>query len=90
MLLRMDFTNLHFGGAVVMDSPSQTVAMAQTEHSTAGGNPNGHAQGEKLHWLPLSAFLSRKNGPCGCNLMVGCFVEISCTKKWDIDLVTIC
>jgi hypothetical protein len=41
--------NLHFGGTVVTDSPSQAIAMAQTEHSTAGGNLDGHAQGEKLH-----------------------------------------
>jgi hypothetical protein len=34
--------------------------MAQTEHSTAGENPDGHAQGEKLHWLPISAFLLKK------------------------------
>jgi hypothetical protein len=27
MLLKMGFINLHFGGAVVTDSPSQTVAM---------------------------------------------------------------
>jgi hypothetical protein len=60
MLLKRGFINLHFGGAVVTDSPSQTVAMAQTEHSTAGGNPDGHAQGEKLHLLPLPAFLLKK------------------------------
>jgi hypothetical protein len=60
MLLRRGFTNLHFGGAVVMDSPSQAVAMVQTEHSTAGGNPDGHAQGGKLHWLPLPAFYLEK------------------------------
>jgi hypothetical protein len=60
MLLIRGFTNLHFGGAVVMDSPSKAVAMAQTEHSTVGGNPDGHAQGKKLHWLPLPAFLFRK------------------------------
>jgi hypothetical protein len=56
----MGFTNLHFGGAVVTDSPSQAVAMAQIEQSTADGNPDGHVQGEKLHWLPLPAFLLRK------------------------------
>jgi hypothetical protein len=37
------FTNLHFGGAMVMDSPSKAVAMAQTEHFTADGNPDGYA-----------------------------------------------
>jgi hypothetical protein len=56
MLLRMNFTNLHFGEAVVTDLPSQAVTMAQTEHSTAGENSNGHAQKEKLYWLPLPAF----------------------------------
>jgi hypothetical protein len=30
----------------------------QTFHS--GWEPDGHAQGEKLHWLPLSPFLLRK------------------------------
>jgi hypothetical protein len=60
MLLRRGFINLHCGGVVVTNSPSQPVAMAQTEHSTAGGNPDGHAQGDKLHWLPLPAFLLRK------------------------------
>jgi hypothetical protein len=59
MLLRMSFINLHFGGVVVMDSPSQTVAMTQTEHSTVGGNPDGHAQKGKLHWLSISAFLKK-------------------------------
>jgi hypothetical protein len=33
--------------------------MAQTKHSTAGENPDGRAQGKKLHRLPLSAFLIR-------------------------------
>jgi hypothetical protein len=51
---------LHFGGAVVTDSPSQAVAMAQTEHSTSGGNLDGHAQGEKLQWLPLPTFCLEK------------------------------
>jgi hypothetical protein len=35
--------------AVVTDSPSQIVVMAQTEYSIAGGNPDGHAQGGKLY-----------------------------------------
>jgi hypothetical protein len=51
----MSFINLHFGGVVVTDSPSQTVAMTQTEHFTVGENPDGHAQKGKLHWLSLSA-----------------------------------
>jgi hypothetical protein len=38
------FTNLHFDGAVVTDSPSQAIAIAQIEHSTIGGNPDGHIQ----------------------------------------------
>jgi hypothetical protein len=37
------FTNLHFNGAVVVDSPSQTVVMTKTEHFTVGGNLDGHA-----------------------------------------------
>ena len=49
MLLRIGFTNLHFGGAVVTDSSSHAVAIAQTEHFTVGGNFDGHAQWEKLH-----------------------------------------
>jgi hypothetical protein len=49
----MDFTNLHFNEAVVMDSLSQIVVMTQTEHFTADRNPDGHAQEGKLHWLPL-------------------------------------
>jgi hypothetical protein len=43
-----------------MNSSSQTVTMAQTEHFTVGENPDGHAQGEKLYWLPLPDFLLRK------------------------------
>jgi hypothetical protein len=49
MLLRMGFTNLHFGGTMVTDSPYQAIVMAQTKHFTVGENPDGHAQGEKLH-----------------------------------------
>jgi hypothetical protein len=60
MLLKKRFINLHCDGVVVTDSPSQAVVMAQTEHFTAGGNLDGHAQGDKLHWLPLPAFLLRK------------------------------
>jgi hypothetical protein len=44
----------------VTDSPFQAIVMAQTEHFTAGGNPDSHVQGKKLHWLSLPAFLSRK------------------------------
>jgi hypothetical protein len=51
---------LHFGGVVVTDSPSQAVDMTQIEHSTSGGNLDGHAQGEKLQWLPLPAFCLEK------------------------------
>jgi hypothetical protein len=47
------FTNLHFRGTMMIDSPSQTVVMAQTEHSTTGGNFDGHTQGGKLHWFSL-------------------------------------
>jgi uncharacterized membrane protein YhaH (DUF805 family) len=43
-------------GAVVTDSPFQTIAMAQIEYFIAGGNPNGHTQGDKLHWLPIPNF----------------------------------
>jgi hypothetical protein len=43
MLLKMSFIKLYFGRDVVTDSPSQAVAMAQTEHFIAGGNPDGHA-----------------------------------------------
>jgi hypothetical protein len=39
MLLRMGFTNLYFGRAVMTDSSSQIVAMAHTEYSTVGENP---------------------------------------------------
>jgi hypothetical protein len=67
MLLRRGFTNLHFGEVVVTDSPSQTVAMAQTEHFTAGENPDGHAQGKKLHWLPIPAFYIKKKKVRGQN-----------------------
>jgi hypothetical protein len=56
MLLRRSFTNLHFDGTMVTDLPFQAVAMAQTEHSTVSENPDSHAQGEKLYWLPLPAF----------------------------------
>jgi hypothetical protein len=55
MLLRKDFTNLHFGRTVVTDSPSHTIAIAQIEHSTGSGSPDGHAQKEKLYWLPILA-----------------------------------
>jgi hypothetical protein len=60
MLLRNGFTNLYLGGVMVINSPSQAVVMAQTEHFIAGENLNGHAQKEKLHWLSLSVFLFRK------------------------------
>jgi hypothetical protein len=60
MLLRRGFTNLHFGGAVVTGSPSKAVAMAQTEHSTAGGNPDGQAQGKKITLVAPSRLLIRK------------------------------
>jgi hypothetical protein len=33
--------------------------MAQIEHSTTGENPDGNAQGEKLHWLPIPIFSLR-------------------------------
>jgi hypothetical protein len=32
-----------------MNLPSQVVVMAQTEHFTAGGNPDGNVEGKKLH-----------------------------------------
>jgi hypothetical protein len=60
MLLKWDFTNLNFGSAVMMNSPSKAVAMAQTEYSTVGGNPDGNAQGGQLHYSPLSAFSIKK------------------------------
>jgi hypothetical protein len=55
MRLRMGFTNLHFSGTVVMDSLSKAIAIAQIEHSTANGNPDGHAQGGNYtgHSFPL-------------------------------------
>jgi hypothetical protein len=34
--------------------------MAQTKYFTACENLDGHAQWEKLHWLPLPIFLIRK------------------------------
>jgi hypothetical protein len=60
MLLKRGFTNLRFSGAVVTDSLFQTVVMAQTEYSTVGGNPDDHAEGDKLHWLPLPALSLKK------------------------------
>jgi hypothetical protein len=48
----------YFDGAVMTDLPSQAVTIAQTEHSTMSGNPDGHVQGKKLHCLPLSALLT--------------------------------
>jgi hypothetical protein len=55
MLLKRGFTNLRFSGVVVTDSLFQTIVMAQTEYSTVGGNPDDHAEGDKLYWLPLPA-----------------------------------
>jgi hypothetical protein len=60
MLPRWGFTNLNFGSAMMMNSPSKAVTMAQTEHSTVGGNPDGNAQGGQLHYSPLSAFSIKK------------------------------
>jgi hypothetical protein len=57
MLLRRGFANLHFGRILVMDLPSQIVAIAQTKHSTGSGNPDGHAQRGKLYWLPILALM---------------------------------
>jgi hypothetical protein len=56
----MGFTNLHFGGVVVTDSPSQAVAIAQTEHFTVGGNPDDHAQGGKITLVTLSRLFAKK------------------------------
>jgi len=39
---RRGFINLHFDEAVVTNSLFKAIAMAQTEYSTAGGNPDGH------------------------------------------------
>jgi hypothetical protein len=58
MPLRRGFTNLHFCGAVVTNSLSQAVAMTQTIPQSE--NLDGHAQWEKLHWLPLPTLLIRK------------------------------
>jgi hypothetical protein len=66
MLQRKGFTNLHFGGAVVADSPSKTVAMAQTEHSTAGRNADGHAQGSNYTGCPFSPFKLKKKTASFC------------------------
>jgi hypothetical protein len=60
MLLKMGFTNLYFDRAVVTNLPSQAIDMTQTEYSIVGRNPDCHAQGKKLHWLPLPTFLIKK------------------------------
>jgi hypothetical protein len=39
----------------------QSVAIVQIEYSTAGENPDDHAQGEKLYWLSISVLLFRNN-----------------------------
>jgi hypothetical protein len=44
----------------MMNSPSKAVTMAQTEHSTVGGNPDGNAQGGQLHYSLISAFSIKK------------------------------
>jgi hypothetical protein len=44
MLLRKNFIDLHFGRVVVTDSLSQTIVVAQIEHSIAGRNLDGHAK----------------------------------------------
>ena len=49
MLLRIDFTNLHFSGAVVIDSFFQAVVIAQIEYFTVNENLDNHTQGKKLH-----------------------------------------
>jgi hypothetical protein len=60
MLLRKDFTNLHFGRAVVTDSPSQAVVIVQTEHFRASENLDGHTKGKNYIGYLLLTFLLRK------------------------------
>jgi hypothetical protein len=47
--------------AMVADSHFKAVAMVQTKHFTASGNPDGHAQGGSLDWSPLPTFLIRNS-----------------------------
>lgn len=61
MLLRRDFIDLHFGGVMVMDLPSQIVGMVQTEHSTVGGNPDGQAQEKNYTDRPFPPFSPKIN-----------------------------
>jgi hypothetical protein len=77
MLLRRDFTNLHFGGVVVTNSPSETVTMAQTEHSTMGENPNGPAQGRQITPVTLPTFSFKKKK----NLSVRCVQQLIANTK---------
>jgi hypothetical protein len=64
MLLIRGFTNLHFGGAVVMDSPSKAVAMTQTEHSTVGGTSMVTPKGGNYTSCPFPPFyLEKKKKP---------------------------
>jgi hypothetical protein len=41
---------------VVTESSSKALAMAQTKHSTVGGNPDGHAQWDNYTGRPILPF----------------------------------